>query len=200
VSPIEGKRESASLALPLWWARSGATRRRVPPAPTVGWAAALPKARLHEQLEPRHRADTPNRSVASDGRSQAAGDPPSCGGSPKQHGVVRRSNFSDEPTKPITERRRPHRCQVGYRSGLGRRSFLKKARLVHSGRRYASANSSRSFSSWSFERFVAMISNLLFFIRSGMRSITASLVIRKRADVPSVTAPRTRLMKSSSIP
>ena len=37
-----------------------------------------------------------------------------------------------------------------------------------------------------------MISNLMFFIRSETRSRTASLVIRKRADVPSVTALRTR--------
>ena len=65
---------------------------------------------------------------------------------------------------------------------------------------YACANSSRNWSSCSFERFVAMISNLMSFIRSETRSMTASLVIRKRADVPSVTALRTRLMKSSSMP
>ena len=65
---------------------------------------------------------------------------------------------------------------------------------------YACANISRNRSSCSFERFVAMISNLMFFIRSATRSMTASLVIRKRADVPSVTALRTRLMKSSSMP
>ena len=42
-SPIGEKRESPSLALPLWWARSAATRRRMPPGPMAGSAGALPE-------------------------------------------------------------------------------------------------------------------------------------------------------------
>src|SRR5262249_35358729 len=65
---------------------------------------------------------------------------------------------------------------------------------------YGCANASRSFCSCWWERLVAMISNFARFVVSATRSMTASLVMRKSADVPSVTAPRTRLMKSSSIP
>ena len=56
-SPIEGSRESASLALPLWSARSAATRRRVPRVPTAGSAGALPRPRPHERLGRRPRAN-----------------------------------------------------------------------------------------------------------------------------------------------
>ena len=65
---------------------------------------------------------------------------------------------------------------------------------------YSWPKASRSFCSCSLDRLVAMISNSASFIASTTLSMTASLVIRKSADVPSVTWLRTRLMKSSSMP
>ena len=64
----------------------------------------------------------------------------------------------------------------------------------------SSANVSRSLDSSSLDRLVAIISNLNPLMASATLSSTASLVNRKRAEVPSVTLPRTDFMKSSLIP
>ena len=65
---------------------------------------------------------------------------------------------------------------------------------------YSSAKAACSLLSSSLDRLVAMTSNLDCFIASTTLSSTASLVIRKRAEVPSVTLLRIDFMKPSSIP
>ena len=54
--PIEGRRESASWVLPLWWARSAATQRRGASRPMAGSAGALRRTEPHEGLGQRRRA------------------------------------------------------------------------------------------------------------------------------------------------
>ena len=64
----------------------------------------------------------------------------------------------------------------------------------------SSANASRNFIYSPLDRLVAMISRSNCFMASTTLSLTASLVSKKRAEVPSVTLLRTDFMKSSSIP
>ena len=64
----------------------------------------------------------------------------------------------------------------------------------------AAANVSRSLSSSALDRLVAMTSNAWPLSASANRSMTAPLVIRKSAEVPSVTLPRASLMNLSSMP
>jgi hypothetical protein len=59
-------RESASLALPLWWARNAATRRRVPLGRTVGSADALPRTQPRERHGEGVALTRPRRGNTSD--------------------------------------------------------------------------------------------------------------------------------------